>query len=108
MVVGYTGEPPENESVREKNAATIGAVVGAAAGAALGYAAGEDECRRTDYQCMSRRSGAVVFGLSGFVLGAGVGAWIGRDRVRASPLDQISVAREAGGNIRISSSARPL
>jgi hypothetical protein len=101
---GDTIESPGIVANQGENFATIGAVVGLVLGAATGYAMGEEECRRTDYQCMTRRSGAVVFGLGGFVLGAGVGAWMGKDRMRTPLIDEISLGREAGGEFRVSAS----
>jgi hypothetical protein len=96
----------ETDSGRGENAAMVGALIGMAAGGALGYSAGEDECRRTDYQCMSRRSGGVVFGLVGLVLGAGIGALIVDEWDPVALPTRVSLRRGAGGNFQVSASRR--
>jgi hypothetical protein len=96
----------EKASGRGENAAMVGALVGVAAGGASGYLTGKDDCRRIDYQCMSRRSGAVAFGLGGLVLGAGFGALIGEEWVRVPLPIQVSLRGEAAGNLKVSASRR--
>jgi hypothetical protein len=96
----------EKDSGRGEHAGLVGALIGMVAGGALGYYAGEDECRRIDYQCTERKSGAVIFGLGGIVLGAGIGAAMVNEWVPVSLPTGVTFRREAGGNFQVYASRR--
>jgi hypothetical protein len=103
-------EKLEKDSGRGERAATVGALVGTTAGVALGLFTGED-CNRPARDmfsdpCMSRTTGALLFGLSGLIGGAAVGILMVEEWIPVPLPAQVEVKPEPGSGLRVSAFRR--